>query len=226
MSLSIIIPVLNEENLITPCLLRQQSLRQAGAEIIVVDGGSVDGTPRRAAPLADQVLVSQSGRARQMNVGAHAAQGAVLLFLHVDTQLPPGTDRLIADAMARSGRFWGRFDVTIAPTTLLLSVVAAMMNLRSRLFGIATGDQAIFVQRDLFFSVGGYTDIALMEDIELCTRLKRRSRPLCLRARVSTSSRRWLKYGVVRTILLMWRLRLAYFLGANPQQLAQRYQHG
>lgn len=161
-----------------------------------------------------------------MNAGACAASGDTLLFLHVDTALPPGADAMIEAALAPSRRFWGRFDIRIVPRTSLLAVVAGTMNLRSRLSGIATGDQAIFVRRSAFVAASGYPEIPLMEDIALSKRLKRLGDPACLRARVSTSARRWLKHGVVRTVLLMWRLRLAYFLGADPQTLARRYGYG
>jgi rSAM/selenodomain-associated transferase 2 len=158
-----------------------------------------------------------------MNAGAAAAQGDVLLFLHADTQLPADADRRIVDGMAHSGRGWGRFDIAIAGHHLLFPLIAALMNLRSRATGIATGDQAIFVGKTAFAAVGGFPDIALMEDIVLSRRLKRLSRPLCLSARALTSGRRWEKHGVVRTILTMWRLRLAFFLGAAPDVLAARY---
>ncbi|MBU6299363.1 MAG: TIGR04283 family arsenosugar biosynthesis glycosyltransferase [Alphaproteobacteria bacterium] len=226
MTLSIIIPVLNESSLIEKCLWQLAEFRAQGVEVIVVDGGSNDVTERAARPLADRVLTATRGRALQMNAGAHAASSDTLLFLHVDTELPPGADAMIAAALAPPKRVWGRFDVRIVPATPLLAIVARLMNLRSRLSGIATGDQAIFVRRSAFVAIGGYPDIPLMEDIELSKRLKRMSKPICLRTRVSTSARRWLKYGVVRTIFLMWRLRLAYSLGADPLKLARRYGDG
>jgi rSAM/selenodomain-associated transferase 2 len=198
-------------------------LRARGAEIVVVDGGSADGTATLAAPLADRVLTSARGRATQMNAGAAAARGDVLVFLHADTRLPAGADRLILEGLAQSRRAWGRFDVTIEGRHPLFPIIAWFMNTRSRLTGIATGDQAMFVTRAAFAAAGGFPEIALMEDIEFARRLKRVSRPLCLRARVTTSGRRWEARGVLRTILLMWRLRLAYFFGADPQELARRY---
>jgi rSAM/selenodomain-associated transferase 2 len=158
-----------------------------------------------------------------MNAGATAARGDVLLFLHADTRLPADADRLVLDGLAQSGRAWGRFDVTIEGRHPLLPFVAASMNARSRLTGIATGDQAMFVTRDAFSATGGFPEIVLMEDITLARNLKRISPPLCLRARVTTSGRRWEQRGVLRTVLLMWRLRLAYFFGANPRDLARRY---
>jgi len=188
--------------------------------VIVADGGSDDRTPELAAPLADRVIAAPRGRARQMNAGAAAAGGAALLFLHADTRLPPEAARLILDALKEKP--WGRFDVRIESDHPLLRVVAFAMNLRSRLTGIATGDQAIFVRRAAF---AGFPDIPLMEDIEFCAAMKRLSRPACLRARVTTSGRRWERDGALRTVLLMWRLRFAYFLGASPDELARRYVH-
>jgi rSAM/selenodomain-associated transferase 2 len=222
-SLSIVIPVLNEAANIVPALQLLVPLRANGAEIIVADGGNTDDTVVLATPLADQVLTSARGRAIQMNAGAAAAHGDVLLFLHADTRLPSHADTLILEGLARSRCAWGRFDVSIEGHHRLLPVVAAFMNARSRLTGIATGDQAIFVTRDAFTAAGGFPEIALMEDITLAHNLKRISRPLCLRARVTTSGRRWESRGLLRTILLMWRLRLAYFFGTKPEELARRY---
>jgi rSAM/selenodomain-associated transferase 2 len=223
MTLSVVMPVLNEATRIQSGLRALAPLRARGAEVIVVDGGSRDGTAARAGPLTDQVLTAPRGRAAQMNAGAAAATGDVLLFLHADTWLPEYADLLIRDALARSPQVWGRFDVHFAGGALPL--VATMMNLRSRLTGIATGDQAMFMTRDAFTRAGGFAEIALMEDIALSARLKRLSRPLCLTARVTTSARRWQTHGALRTVLLMWRLRLAFFLGADPQRLARAYGH-
>ena len=220
--LSIVIPVLDEAATIAQALQRLQPLRGRGAEVIVVDGGSTDATIERARPLTDHVESASRGRAAQMNAGAARAQGEALLFLHADTVLPDAADRHIAAALD-GGASWGRFDVRIDGTHPMLAVVAWSMNLRSRLSGIATGDQAMFVRRQTFAAAGGFPDIALMEDIALSRALKRRGRPACLRQRVTTSDRRWQKHGVFRTIVLMWRLRLAYFLGADPTDLAVRY---
>jgi hypothetical protein len=148
------------------------------------------------------------------------------MFLHADTRLPRTADRLVLEGLQQSGRDWGRFDVTIAGRNPMLKVVAFMMNLRSRITGVATGDQAIFVKRELFAALGGFPPIPLMEDVALSRKLKRTSRPLCIRARAITSGRRWEGDGVLRTILLMWWLRLAYFVGADPGRLAKRYRHG
>ncbi|HSF22053.1 MAG TPA: TIGR04283 family arsenosugar biosynthesis glycosyltransferase [Burkholderiales bacterium] len=224
--LSIIVPCLNEAEGIGQALAALAPLRARGAEIIVVDGGSSDGTVERAAPLADRVIDAPRGRASQMNAGAARARGEIMLFLHADTLLPESADALIVDGLKRSRRGWGRFDVVISGGSPLLRVVAQLMNVRSRLTGIATGDQAIFVTRSLFTAAGGYPEIALMEDIALSKRLKRFGQPLCLRHRLVASGRRWEKHGVVRTILLMWRLRLAFWLGADPGKLAVRYDRG
>ena len=223
-ALSIVVPVLNEAATIVPALAALAPFRARGVEVIVVDGGSTDATVTLAQPLADFVIGSARGRAAQMNAGAAIARGDVLLFLHADTRLPVDADRLILDGLARSRRNWGRFDVAIDGTHTLLPLVAAAMNLRSRLTGITTGDQAMFVTRDTFDRAGGFPPIALMEDITLARTLKRVSRPLCLSARVTTSGRRWESRGVVNTVLLMWSLRLRYFFGAKPDELAKRYQ--
>jgi rSAM/selenodomain-associated transferase 2 len=223
--LSIIVPTLNEAEGIAAHLEALAPLRQRGSELIVVDGGSRDGTADRARLLADKVLTARRGRAAQMNAGAAAASGAAILFLHADTRLPAPADWLVADALA-AGCEWGRFDVRIDGRHPLLGVVARAMNLRSRATGIATGDQAIFVTRKAFHAIGGYADIPLMEDIVLSRALRRRSRPACLSATVTTSGRRWEAGGVLYTIVTMWRLRLAFYLGADPRRLARAYGYG
>jgi len=224
--LSIIVPTLDEAPGIAACLGRLEPLRGRGVEVVVADGGSSDATAALAAPLADRVIAAPRGRASQMNAGAAASRGDTLLFLHADTRLPDGADRLVLEGLAASGRQWGRFDVAIEGRPAMLRVVAACMNARSRLTGIATGDQAIFVRRAAFDSAGGFPAIALMEDIALSKALKRVGPPLCLRSRALTSGRRWERHGTLATILLMWRLRLAYFLGADPARLAKRYGDG
>ncbi len=221
MRLSVIIPVLNEADGIAPMLLRLAYMREDGAELIVVDGGSDDGTAALAHSHAGLVLASAPGRAVQMHAGALAASGDALLFLHADTLLPARAGELIEQALR--GHAWGRFDVALDGAHPIYRVIAALMNLRSRLSSIATGDQAIFMRRDFYFEAGGFPPLALMEDIAFCKRARRLARPACLRERVITSARRWEKNGVWRTILLMWRLRLAYFLGADPEALALRY---
>jgi len=216
-------PVLEEQAHVVQALEHLAPARAAGAEVIVVDGGSRDATRALAAPLADRVIEATRGRARQMNAGAQVARAPILLFLHADTRLPERAVEAVGAALGRDGTAWGRFDVRIEGRHPLLRVVAASMNARSRLTGIATGDQAIFVRREAFERVGGFPDIPLMEDVAISRALRRESRPACLRERVTTSGRRWERHGTLRTIVLMWRLRLAYALGADPRGLARRY---
>ena len=219
--LAIVMPVLNEAAGIEQALAALQPLRARGAQVIVVDGGSSDDTVARAGG-ADFVLVAERGRARQMNVGARRADADVLLFLHADTRLPPDADRHI-DAALAGGACWGRFDVSIDGHSRWLGVVAAMMNWRSHLTGICTGDQALFVRREFFETLDGFPDQPLMEDIEWSRRARSRSRPAVVGARATTSGRRWEQRGLWRTIALMWSLRWRYFLGADPAALARRY---
>ena len=217
-SLSIILPVLNEAAQIEQVLRMLATVRSQGAEVILVDGGSSDDTVRLAAPHVDQLLISERGRACQMNAGAAAARGDVLLFLHADTLLPEEAFEMLIEGLHRTQKAWGRFDVRIAGRAFMFPIIAAMMNLRSRLTGIATGDQAIFVCRADFDAVGGFPEQELMEDIELSRGLKRRSAPLCLSGPAVTSGRRWETHGVWRTILLMWQLRLLYWLGTPAKE--------
>ncbi|MEW6120903.1 MAG: TIGR04283 family arsenosugar biosynthesis glycosyltransferase [Pseudomonadota bacterium] len=221
MRLSVVVPVLDEAAGIADALHALQALRTRGHEVIVVDGGSRDATQALAQPLADRVVVSPRGRATQMNAGARVAHGEALLFLHADTRLPDNA--LAGLEQALQHRAWGRFDVTIAGRSRWLPLVAAMMNLRSRLTGIATGDQAMFATRAAFDAAGGFPEQPLMEDIELSKRLKRIGPPAALRARATTSGRRWDTHGAWRTILLMWRLRFDYWRGVPAERLAARY---
>ncbi|MCB1785712.1 MAG: TIGR04283 family arsenosugar biosynthesis glycosyltransferase [Gammaproteobacteria bacterium] len=221
--LSVIIPTLDERQTIGDVLDDLAGLRDAGHEVILVDGGSSDATPRIAAPGVDKVLRSDRGRARQMNAGARAASGDVLWFLHADCRIPAGAAQQVIDGCAR-GPIWGRFDVRLSGAATLLRIVETLMNLRSRISGIATGDQGIFVSRALFDQVGGFPDIPLMEDIALSTALRRVRRPDCIRQpRLLASSRRWETHGILRTIVLMWRLRLAFALGTPATALARHY---
>jgi rSAM/selenodomain-associated transferase 2 len=220
--LCIVIPVLDEARTLGQRLGALELMRRRGARVVVVDGGSQDDTFSIAREHADLALIAPRGRASQMNAGAAACPADVLLFLHADTVLPAYADRAVHQAIS-SGRGWGRFDVHIDSSRNVLRVVATAMNLRSRWSGIATGDQAIFVQHELFWRVGGYPELPLMEDIAICRLLKQHSHPACLRERVTTSARRWERHGVWRTIFLMWRLRAAYFMGADPRQLAVQY---
>jgi len=223
MRVSVIVPALEESASITATLSALQPLRAQGHEVIVVDGGSRDATPLIARLLADRVYVAAKGRAQQMNFGAAKATGDVLLFLHADSVLP--ADGLVAISGALgSGAAWGRFDVRITGKARVLKLIALAMNARSRLTGIATGDQGIFVRRELFEDVGGFPAIALMEDVAICKRLKLHGgAPACLRTQVATSGRRWEARGPWRTIFTMWRLRLAYAMGADPASLSRHY---
>lgn len=223
--LSVVIPVRNEAQALPFLLDDLSALGAAGAELIVVDGGSTDGTCEVAHGRVDQLLKTGLGRAVQMNAGAATARGTYLWFLHADT-------RVSAEAISRLQQtleqrpLWGRFDVRLFPAGPALRLIGWMINLRSRLTGIASGDQGIFVDRACFDALGGYAHIPLMEDLQLCRRLKAQARPHCLRPPLITSSRRWLQHGVWRTVLLMWCLRLAYYAGANPEKLARQYRRG
>lgn len=221
--ISIIVPTLNEAGGIQAQLQALTDLRQRGHEVIVADGGSVDGTAELAVGLADVIVKAPRGRASQMNAGVAKARGDVLLFLHADTQLPEEADRLILEGLAESRAAWGRFDVRIDGASPWLKVIAWFMNHRSRWTGICTGDQAVFVRRQAFIAIGGFPNIALMEDIAVSKRLKGISSPLCLSSQVTTSGRRWENHGILRTVLKMWALRLAYFFGADPNRLALAY---
>ncbi len=219
---SIIIPVLNEAEHIAVMLQPLQQWRSQGHEVLLVDGGSEDATCDNARPYVDRIVSSEKGRAKQMNAGAAAAGGDMLLFLHADTQLPEkGVDRIMQTY--REGHGWGRFDVQLSDHHPLFPLIGFMISLRSRMTGVASGDQAMFVSRALFCKVGGFPEQPLMEDIELSRRLKKIVQPCCFKEKVITSSRRWQEYGVLSTILLMWRLRLSYYLGTSPDELAQQY---
>ena len=219
--LSIVMPVLNEALTLAHHLTALQLLREQGAEVIVVDGGSQDDSVSIAKPLADLVLCSPAGRALQMNLGAQQAHAPALLFLHADTRLPRGVVEQITQAL--NTHTWGRFSIELKGHSRWLPVVSLMMNLRSRLTGIATGDQGMFVRASTFKEMGGFPEQPLMEDIELSKRLKKISSPARLKARVISSGRRWDAFGAWNTICLMWRLRFRYWRGVSATQLAKEY---
>lgn len=224
--ISIIIPVLNEAQTIQTFLKKLQPLREQGHEIVLVDGKSQDNTCIQARPYVDRMISSGKGRARQQIIGAKMATGQVFLFLHADTSLPCDADQLILSALSsgQSGcALWGRFNVRLSGQHWMFRIIEKMMNWRSCLTGIATGDQAIFVSRLLYNDVGGMPEIDLMEDIEFSKRLKTLSQPICLRSTVITSSRRWEKNGITKTILFMWGMRLQYFFGVKPELLVKKY---
>lgn len=220
--LSVIIPVLNEAKSIVSSLDKLQKLRNKGVELIVVDGGSTDQTKSLAAPFVDLLISSDRGRARQMNTGAAQATSDILLFLHADTSLPDNALQSILSANEK-GALWGRFNVEITGQQCMLRIISFFINLRSRISGIATGDQGIFVKRSVFEQVGGFPSIEIMEDLAVSDLLKRLAKPACLQTKVQTSGRRWEKYGLWRTIFLMWYLRTSYRLSVDPEKLARRY---
>lgn len=221
-TVSIIVPVFNESLCMPDVLARAQALVSPTVDIVFVDGGSTDNTLALVKSAGLPAITSPKGRAWQMNAGAAQARGDVLLFLHADTQLPEDALRSIAAHLIHPV-CWGRFDVRIAGRARMLAVVAQMMNWRSRYSGIATGDQALFMTRDAFNTIGGFPEQALMEDIEASIQLKKLSRPACISSHVTTSGRRWETRGVWATIFLMWRLRWAYWCGQNANELAKRY---
>lgn len=226
LAVSIVVPVLNEAATLPDLLAHLKILQEEGAEVLLVDGGSHDATVQLAEQAGFRAVAAPKGRARQMNAGAAHAGGELLLFLHADTRLPPGGLALVRMHLRgpqRNPHVWGRFDVQIAGRARLLPVVAWSMNLRSRLSGIATGDQAMFVTRSAFVGVGGFPELPLMEDIALSKLLKPLSPPLCLRTKATTSGRRWDERGAWRTVLLMWRLRWAYWRGVPAADLARAY---
>ena len=220
---SIIIPTLNEQQDIKTCLRALQKLRLQ-AEIIIADGGSQDDTVIIAAEWVDQVIQTKKGRGKQMNAAAKCATGEILIFLHADTFLPNNALILIEQALSHDKQ-WGRFNISLIGSSLMLKVIAQMMNWRSCLTGIATGDQTIFVRRALFEKIGGYAEIALMEDIALSRTLKTQGISVCLKAMVKSSGRRWQQFGMFKTIWLMWNLRIRYWLGESPDKLAVRYRN-
>ncbi len=220
--ISIIVPVVNEQSCIVAFLEALQCYRKNGHEVILVDGSSSDDTIKLAANLVDMSLLSAPGRARQMNLGAKYAKNSVLLFLHSDTYLPKSTDSIILNALS-SQNSWGRFNVKLDGKQKIFRIIERLINLRSKLTNIATGDQAIFINKEIFDKVNGYPEILLMEDIALSKILRQQYTCCCLANEVTTSSRRWEKNGVLRTIVLMWKLRLLYFIGTKPDILYKLY---
>ena len=223
MKLSIIVPVFNEAKTIIASLDALQQFRKAGHEIILVDGGSTDNTVALSQNFVDKVIKSDKGRAKQMNAGAREAQGDIFLFLHADTVLPKNIESLIVESLSYSKYVWGRFNVRLSGKNLAFRIIETFMNKRSCLTGIATGDQAIFIQKNMFREVNGFPDIPLMEDIEISKKLKHYSKAVCIKEKVITSSRRWEEHGILRTVLLMWSIRLGWFLGISAERLNKIY---
>ncbi len=222
-TLAIIVPVLNEMETLPELLEHLRHWQQRDVEVLLVDGGSEDGSREAITEDGFTLLQSPAGRALQMNTGARASNANQLLFLHADTRLPANADQQLLAALNHHQRSWGRFDVRISGRSVWLPVIAFMMNRRSRLSGIATGDQAIFMTRSAFEQVGGFPEQPLMEDIAISKRLKALSSPICLTHKVTTSGRRWDSRGSWRTILLMWQLRWAYWRGVPAEHLAKHY---
>lgn len=221
-SIAIVVPMRNEIAVVPDLVEHLQHWRARGCEVLVVDGCSTDGSAEAVRRAGLKVVECPPGRAIQMNAGAASASSDIVLFLHADTRLPEDADRMIA-AAAESGRLWGRFDVHILGKPAVLKLISVLMNLRSRWTGIATGDQAMFVRRETFCALGGFPQQPLMEDVEMSRRLRALARPACIGAKARTSGRRWEARGVWRTIVLMWSLRLAYWLGAPAERLARAY---
>lgn len=224
MKTSIIIPVLNDADKLRAQLESLQKARQLGHQVIVVDGGSKDGTAQEVNQgLVDVFLETARGRARQMNHGASAADGDLMLFLHADTRLPDQAMDLLDKAMREPRRCWGRFDIRLSGSATAFRVIESAMNLRSHLTGVVTGDQGLFVRRQTFRDIGGFPDIPLMEDVAISKLLRATSWPVRIKVAATTSSRRWEEHGVLSTMLLMWSLRLQYFLGVAPESLVRKY---
>jgi rSAM/selenodomain-associated transferase 2 len=221
--LSIIVPVHNQARSIGATLHALKPFRDRNAEIIVVDGGSSDDTAMLARPFADQVIRSPGSLARQMNEGAKVASGFIFLFLRPETTLPPDADTQVMYGRSRDTAVWGRFDLRIRGRHMLLPLVARFLNWRSRLSGTAAGDQAIFVQRESFFRVGGFRDIPVMADVDLSRRLKAITPPICVSSRVTVPGDRYDRDGVWKTLRRMSAMRWRYRMGAKPEALAKRY---
>lgn len=219
-TLSIIIPVYNEAALIQERLKQLKKIIDSTIEIIVVDGVSNDESLPLARALVDRVLTAPKGRALQMNAGAKVAQGRYLLFLHIDTQLPESFLKALA---ALDGQEWGFFAVALSGQQFEFRIIECMMNVRSRLTAVATGDQCIFVKKELFEKVGGFKNIPLMEDVDISKRFRKMSKPYYIKQKVITSSRRWEEFGIWKTVFLMWRLRFAFFMGVDPTTFSGKY---
>ncbi len=222
-NITIIIPVLNDVEALKTLLPTLQVFRQQGHEVLLIDGGSADASVSYSRALVDRILMTGTGRGRQMNLGAENARHNILWFLHADSRVPDDAPEIIVRALSDKDKHWGRFDVRFDQSGIAYRIIAAMMNLRSRLSGVATGDQGIFARHDSFHGVRGFRPIPLMEDVALSKSLRKLSWPVCLRSKLQTSARRWHSQGVMKTVLLMWGLRLGFFLGVNPERLAAIY---
>lgn len=225
MKLSIIIPALNESRHLLASLQSLSLLKNHPHEIIIVDGGSDDDTLKIAEPYVDFIFTSEKGRATQMNMGAAHASGDILWFLHADSLIPDNAYKHICTSLQNNQHIWGRFNIKLSGSNPVFRIIEQLINLRSKITKIATGDQGIFVLRSEFEKLNGFAAQPLMEDIQLCKQLKKISAPACLVNTITTSSRRWESRGIIKTVILMWYLRLAYFLGTPASKLAKQYQN-
>ena len=221
--LSIVIPTLNESDQIEQCLNNLQPLRHRGHEIIVVDGGSNDNTVPLASSLCDRIIQSERSRSIQMNAGSASASGQCILFLHADTDLPEDVVDIFSKII-NIENVWGRFDIQLSGQSWMFRIIETCMNIRSRATGIATGDQVIFVGKELFSKVNGFPEIALMEDVAISKLLIKFSKPICFTEKVVSSSRRWKENGIIKTIIKMWIIRLLYYFQFDTERLAKLYQ--
>ena len=221
MFISIIIPALNEEDSIKPLLQQLQKIREQGHEVIVVDGGSADKTVSLSELLADKVIASSAGRAIQMNKGASGSKNDILWFLHADSLIPEDAIKHIQQAL--NNKPWGRFNIHLSGKNIVFRIIGSMMNLRSCLTGMVTGDQGIFIDKLLFNKTGGFPNIPLMEDIAMSKNLNKRSRPACVKVKLITSGRRWEKNGILSTVFLMWKLRFLFWIGVSADKIALQY---
>jgi len=221
MFISIIIPALNEEDSIKPLLQQLQKIREQGHEVIVVDGGSADKTVSLSELLADKVIASSAGRAIQMNKGASGSKNDILWFLHADSLIPEDAIKHIQQAL--NNKPWGRFNIHLSGKNIVFRIIGSMMNLRSCLTGMVTGDQGIFIDKLLFNKTGGFPNIPLMEDIAMSKNLNKISRPACVKVKLITSGRRWEKNGILSTVFLMWKLRFLFWIGVSADKIALQY---
>jgi rSAM/selenodomain-associated transferase 2 len=217
--LTVVIPTLNEEEWIAGAVT--SAFKAGAAEVIVVDGGSVDRTSRMATSAGARLLLSEPMRARQLNLGAHAATHDALLFLHADSRLPEGAAQAVENALSRAD--FGGFRIAFIEPSRKLRFAAALINLRTRLTRCPWGDQAQFIRRETFLKSGGFLDIPLMEDYELAIRMKRSGKSVLLPMTAATSGRRFLRKGLFRTAAHNWRTIIRYRMGADIDALARSY---
>ena len=223
LQVSVIIPVVKEAEAIDGCL--EQFRGQRDIEVIVVDGGSRDGTQERirATGMARLVMSPRSARSVQMNRGARSASGEVLLFLHADTFLPDGGIEMILDSLEDSGVVGGRFRLGLSEDTWMFRAIAAFSTMRSRYLGTTYGDQAIYVRRSAFERVAGFPELELFEDSEFCAAVRKLGRFVLLQGRVCSSTRRWRRWGIVPAVVWMWMIRILHLCSVSDKRLSRLY---